>query len=606
MNKYMLYSLLMLLALLFTGCVNEMDAPSATGNGGRLQLTLGNISTATRGTPSELGVPTAADFNVRVLNTVGRAVYDSAYCDTELSVPIGTYDIIAELGDNPSLAYDSPYYVGTATAVVEENQTTAVTIPCKVGNALVSAYFGEDETMQERFNRFYSSYALRVSVGNYSMNIDNVHPDYSVYMRAGSKVSLKFYGHYIPMDEDVVMDIALPDDVSATLGAADHLKVTLSVREVGNEADVIVSKAEVEKMDIEQSLSYNWLPAPTLTTEHVYSNNGLLLGTDITTSTSFPGATWTAQIHQGSATGTIVRTLTGTGALSQAYTEDENWPFLPAGTYVATFSYTGKQGGTYNFSKTRTFTVPQPTLTLTADCYTSYSKYLEGDISMANACERLTVYNPSAVFSVDNSLLANENYARTYTYSISSQSTTVTADSNTPVWAKITNVPVSGNLYDFKVIAAFCGQNVTATKQVRITGLPYSLNLSSHSEWDEDGSVTWDSDNVRLGYYTTGDQSITTNSSVYIPQGTKYCADYEVNVHTGTVGTTFSITAGSQVILSIKESGGTFLVGTDHISSGTTTTFSANSNITSLTCKNSYGAGATCSYLSLLIFKYAE
>ena len=273
---------------------------------------------------------------------------------------------------------------------------------------------------------------------------------------------------------------------------------------------------------------------------------------------------------------------------------------------MATYRYYSQQNKAYNFSKTTEFTIPNAALTLTASAYTAHTRYEEGNVDAANACNRLTVYAPSAQWNVAATLLSNANYTKTFTYSIDNQSFTIDATRQSMKFDNITGVPVSGNLYDFRVVGNFAGQQVTDTKQVRITGLPYSLNLDDHSEWSEDGSVSWESENVGLGWYSTGDQSITTNSSVNIPQGTKYCADYNVNVKTGTVGTTFSITAGSQSILSIKEGAGTFLLGTDHVHTGTTPTFTANANITSITCKNSYGAGATASYISTLTIRYGQ
>ena len=104
---------------------------------------------------------------------------------------------------------------------------------------------------------------------------------------------------------------------------------------------------------------------------------------------------------------------------------------------------------------------------------------------------------------------------------------------------------------------------------------------------------------------STGGQTITNNSSVIIPQGTRYCADYDVNVHSATVGTTFTITAGSQEILSIREDGALFN-NTDNLHNGTTNTFTANSEITSIKCNNSYGAGQTCTHIYALTFKYGQ
>ena len=443
--------------------------------------------------------------------------------------------------------------------------------------------------------------ALRVAIGQQGFDIVPRFAHRSVYVRAGSTVELFFLGTLVATGESVKIPILLPTGVSSTLQAADHLIVTLGIEEVENEVAVQVTKAEIESVSVEESLTYNYLPAPTVTTEHRYDLDGELMGTNIALSSSFPGMTWTAQIHQGSASGPVVRTLTGTGALSQSYHQVSDWPFLPAGTYVATFSYTGEKG-TYNYEKTRTFVVEQPNLTLTADAYTSYSKYEEGDIDAANACERLTVYEPTAYLSVSQSLMTNANYTRTFTYSIASQSKTVNATDNTATCADFTGVPVSGDLQDMQIVANFAGQELTATKQVRITGLPYSLNLASHSEWGESGDVNWESDNVQLN-----DGTITTTSSVNIPKNTKYCTRYNVNVVTGTVGTTFTITIGSQEVYSVKVGGqASLLSGTDHVYSGTTQTFKANQNITKIACKNTYGLGYTCSHVYALTLKYAE
>lgn len=606
MNRHTaIYSLVLL--ILMAACSENSFEPQPVGG---LQLSIEGVSvdvSGTRSTPAEIGKPQPSDFHLHIVRESNGAVqYDGPFTTEKINAAPDDYAIMVDYGTNPIVGLDTPYYLGTATATVESTtEPTPVTVSVGVGNALVSAVFGTNEEEAARFDHFYESYAVNVGVGTSSASITNEAPGKSVYVRAGSTVTLTFSGYYKPLEREMSMNITLPEDVSYTLGAADHLILTLVLNDESESAIVTVTKAELTKADVEEKVSYDWLPRPAVSTEHKYLR-GDLVGTDLHIGASFPDATWEARIHQGSASGNVVRTLTGEGALSSSYADESDWPYLPPGTYVATYRYRSKQGKWYNFSKTTTFTVPNANLTLTADAYTSYTKYEEGDIEAANACERLTVYSPSAEWNVAASLLSNANYTKTFTYSIGGQSFTTAATRQQMTFDNITGVPVSGNLYTFQVVGNFAGQNVSGTKQVRITGLPYSLNLSSHSEWSEDGSVTWDADNVRLGYYSTGDQSITTTTSVYIPRGTKYCADYNVNVHTGTVGTTFSITAGTQVILSIKESGGTFLVGTDHNSSGTTIVLAANNDITSLRCYNDYGAGATCTYISSLTFKYGQ
>ena len=562
--------------------------------------------TETRSTPAELGIPQPTDFHLTIVRQSNDVtIYDKAFTSEKIKAAPDDYSIRVSYGTNPLLGLDAPYYIGTATATVESTtEPTAVNIPVKIGNALVSAVFGDTEENAVRFDRFYEDYSVDVTIGTSSASITNERPDKSVYVRAGNTVELTFSGYLKSLGQRVSMPLVLPEDMSYTLNAADHLIITLGLEPNAESAVVNVTKAVLDSVGVEEKISYNWLPRPVVTTEHKYVR-GELVGTDLNIGASFPDATWEARIHQGTASGNVVRVLSGKGALTSTYQMNPQWPYLPPGTYVATYRYYSKQGRAYNFSKTTEFTVPNADLTLTTDAYTSYSKYEEGDIEAANACERLTVYEPRAKWNVAASLLANSNYTKTYTTSLAGKTATVAATKNDEVLANITDVPISANLYTLTITANFCGQEVAATKQVRITGLPYSLNLKSHSEWSESGSVDWYDNDVRLGHLSTGGQSITTNSSVIIPQNTRICADYHVNVHSATVGTTFSITAGGQVMLSITEDGG-FGNNKDNLHQGTSQSIVANSTITSLVCNNSYGAGQTCSHIYSLTFKYAE
>lgn len=608
-NRYIVHLLALAAVIgLLAGCsfADEWDQPVAEGS---LQLSMPGICvdvSETRSTPSELGTPAPSDFHLNIVRqSNGVAIYDGTFTTDKIKAAPDTYDISVACGTNPLLGLDAPYYIGTATATVESTtEPTEVTVPVRVGNALVSAVFGDTEENAQRFDRFYDSYSVDVSIGNASASITSEKPGKSVYVRAENTVELTFTGYLKALGQTVSMPIVLPEEMSYTLHAADHLIITLGLEPDAESAVVNVQKAVLDSASVDEKISYNWLPRPVVTTQHKYVR-GELVGTDLQIGASFPDATWEARIHQGSASGNVVRILSGKGALSSTYQNNPAWPYLPPGNYVATYRYYSKQGKAFNFSKTTEFTIPAADLTLTADAYSSYSYYEEGEVEMANACERLTVYDPRAQWNVAATLLSNANYSKTFTYSIGNQSYTVDALRQSMTFDNITGVPVSGNPYTFQVVGNFAGQEVSASKPVRITGLPYSLNLASHSEWSESGSIDWFENDVRLGRLSTGGQSITTNSSVNIPQNTRICADYYVNVHSATVGTTFSITAGGQMMLSITEEGGAFN-NSDHIHQGTSQSIVANSTITSLVCNNSYGAGQTCSHIYSLTFKYAE
>lgn len=599
--------LLPFVSVVFVNCTGEASLEDEVSGG--LQLSLSGISaevSPTRTTPADLGKPSPADFHLNIVRqSNGVTIYDAAFTDQKIKAAPDSYSITATFGTNPILGLDDPYYIGTTTATVESTtEATPVSLPVKIGNALVSAVFNDTA----RFNRFYDSYSVVVQVGSNSAAITNENLSKSVYVRAGSTVELSFTGYLKALGQQVSMPLQLPEGVSNTLQAADHLIFTLALEPNAESAVVNVVKAELEKADVEEKISYNWLPAPVVHTEHKYVRSELV-GTDVSIDASFPGTTWEATIHQGSASGNVVRVFQGQGALSSSYQENAAWPYLPPGHYVATYRYYSKQGQAYNFSKTTEFTVPNANLTLTADAYTAHSKYEEGDIDAANACERLTVYKPSVQWNVAASLLANENYTKTYTTSIAGKTKTVTATRNNMTLDNITEVPVSGNLYTLTITANFGGQTVAATKQVRITGLPVEFAPPKSSEWTRSGSGSWQSGYTVLGnrggLLTESDETLTNTSSVNIPAGTHFCMGYNIVIHPATIGTTFSVSCNSHIIFTQRQDGGA-LNSDDYPFQGTTDIFQYSDVITQLQCKNSYGGGQTCTNIYSLTFKYGQ
>lgn len=610
MNKILLYVLLALSALAMTACVNETDF-TPTGEGGRLQLSLTNISTATtRANPGELGKPSAENFWVYITNAVGREIYNGVYTEEEFSVSVGDYTIVATCGTDNLLAADRPYYEGTQTVTVERDMLTQASLTATVANALVSVRFGVDDEERARFERFYADYALRVYVGDNNMSISKDETGKSIYVRAGSAVVLKFWGKLRFENEREVSCELGSEDFPEVLNAADHAIVTLSLPDPESSVGPDIAKVEVETMTLGETIPLSWLPAAVTVPQHQYDKAGNLVGTNLLIADAFPGQKWRAVITNQA--GTTVRSVEGTGSLESHYNSTTNastWPYLPQGQYTAKY-YLVDDENHASYQNSRDFTVPAPKLSITVDGYTSYDKYLAGDIDAANACDRLTIYEPSVKVNVSTALLGNSNIAKSFTYTYDGTTANVTTG-NTYAPGNMAGQTVRSEVHVLRGDLTFDGVSVSAQKEFRITGLPYTVNFASHGEWTESRSneISWNSDNVKLGGWATNinGQTITNTSSLNIPQGTKYCASYAVNVRTGTAGTTFTITVGGQEILSISESGRIFNVGgTDHYHSSTTDTFTANSNLTSLVCKNSWGDGQSSTTITSLVFKYAR
>lgn len=593
----------LLLTTLFVACSTDMDISVSDGMG-RLQLAMPNVSAATRAVPAELGVPTSGDFTLSIINSTGRAVYQGTFTEEEMSLPVGEYTIRATYGTNPQLGLDTPYYIAEQTATLVENQTTQVALKAKVANALVSAVFGRDAEEQARFDRFYSDYALYVHIGSYSIPIRKAFPEQSVYVQAGSQVSLSFWGKLrLENDREVQMTLEATSFPSP-IAAADHAIVTLSLPDPESALTVDISKVTLETETLDETIPLSWLPVPTVTPTHHYNNSGNLVGTNLSFSDSYPGLNWRAVITN--AAGTEVRLVQGTGVLTSEYTSSTTWPYLPQGKYKATYYLISGEGSAKIISS-REFLVGAPSISVNVNGYTSYDKYLAGDIEAANACDRLTIYEPSVKFNVDRSLLKNSNYSYSFTYTYDGgTATTVTAGLNSYFIGNITEQTVRREPHVLRAEASFDGVNAISQKDLLITGLPYSLDLSNHDEWEGSGGVDWFENDVRLGHLSTGSQYIQTTTSICLPPSTSFCADYNVNVHTLTVGTYFSIKAGDNEILKIEEEGTPFR-DTDHLHEGTTDVcYDDNEYITRIRCYNDYGAGQTCSHIYSLKFKYAS
>lgn len=601
MNRLSSYILVLLCV---AGCAKEQGTPSAEGS---LLLTLADASLQTKGTPSEIGAPAVTDFNLLIHNSLGEKVYDDRFPDRAFSCPPDTYGIRASYGDNPLIALDAPYYVGQAQATVSAGETTSVTIPCKVGNALVSAAFGADSDEKSRFDRYYSSYSVCVELvegpESFDAYISGNEPSHCVYVRAGETVRLSFSAVRTSDGGKVSMPIELPSGVSATLRAADHLKVRLSLAPEENGA-IVSAETLVETATLTQTIPYECLPAPIVIPVHKYDSSGDLIGTDLTLSASV--GTWGARIVNSA--GTQVRTVSGTQALHSNGSDSQDWPFLPSGTYTASFFFVTEDGSVYDMTKTRSFTIPNPSLSITMGGYSSFTKYSEGDVAAANSCERLTVYSLSARLSVSQKILANANYSCGYSCSFREVSQAAEKGQNLLLLPDQTEVPVSFDTYPFTASATFCGQTVTGQRDFRITGLPVDFAPPKDEEWDEDGKVKYEDGHVRMGGkvldLTIGSQTMTNNGSLRVPAGVTVGLHYDIVIHPATMGTTFSVSLGSDSMLSKKESGGGGNT-KDYPYVGSVSV-KLQTNTSQIKCHNSYGGGQTRTEINSLYFYYGQ
>lgn len=274
MSRYIHLIGLWILALAMVGCQEEEDSALTDGTGLLISLT-NDVEVTTKSTPAELGEPLKQKFKLKVVNdaTPSLKYYEGNYKEgLKVSTPEGRFRLTAEYGTNPILALNDPYYKGDTIAEVEKDKTTSVSISCKVANALTSVVFGE-KTKGQDFTADFSDYRVDVSVEEdenhtYVAPVEIKDNGKSAYYRAGTIPTFTFVGtvkgtvkpYTFKLENDKLKD-------AANFAAGKHCKITLTMAKAEAGLKVEVSKVEVEKVYIKETIPLDWLPKPKLETE---------------------------------------------------------------------------------------------------------------------------------------------------------------------------------------------------------------------------------------------------------------------------------------------------------------------------------------------------
>lgn len=282
MNRYIHLIGLWILALAMVGCQEEEDSALTDGTGLLISLT-NDVEVTTKSTPKELGEPLKQKFKLKVVNdaTPSLKYYEGNYKEgLKVSTPEGRFRLTAEYGTNPILALNDPYYKGDTIAEVEKGKTTSVSISCKVANALTSVVFGEPIKGQD-FTADFSDYRVDVFVEEdenhtYVAPVEIKDNGKSAYYRAGTIPTFTFVGtvkgtvkpYTFKLENDKLKD-------AANFAAGKHCKITLTMAKAEAGLKVEVSKVEVEKVYIKETIPLDWLPKPKLEASEAFENNTL-------------------------------------------------------------------------------------------------------------------------------------------------------------------------------------------------------------------------------------------------------------------------------------------------------------------------------------------
>ena len=271
--------------------------------------------------------------------------------------------------------------------------------------------------------------------------------------------------------------------------------------------------------------------APTATANHKYPN-GILSGTDVTLNLGIPagmeGYVQNLTAKMTSSEGTVVRSLSTTSAQqSMALSVANGFTYIPQGEYSLSFTYT--LNGVED-TKTISLTVPAPTFTVTADAYTSYDKYQNGEISAANNCGPIDIYDINCSVSISNTVLSQVGLSAWSASLVDSQGADHLAQNNTVNGTVNENLSVfykSDHISSFNVgayklsaTATFDGVNISSAEdKLNVTGLPYKAPSMVENDWEYEYPAAFSNGKIVLGDSKgVGGGIVVMTRAFYIPQ----------------------------------------------------------------------------------------
>ena len=610
-SKHSFITLLYAGVMVLASCANEVDpfasSGQKTGDGmGTLEISLeGNV--ATRAT-TKVSTEEAKKFLITIFKGVSEVVkgpvpLDELGTNPSLSAGYG-YSIMAEscsesdaenTEDDNHVKWGKRRYVGRSQSfAIIAGETTKVSVPCKVANGGVSAYF--DPTITGHF----TDYSITIKTDDNQPRENLVFNASNCDYKDGDDIKQRQIAYFnIPTEGRTVKYSVTVGSVTKefeqALEVAKIKRIAVSYKSGTFSLEINV---EDEEMYMEDNVTIAPDPSihdnvPVVTTQNVYEN-GELVGTTLSAtdpSYDVDATEWSAVVKNAS--GDIVRTLSSAKGTLTSGAGDEDWPYLPMGNYVLEYTFENFKGIVE--TKQTTFSITeQPNFQVTLNALTSYS-YAIGDgttknIAQANACANNKIYAPTVtVTGISNALLVAK-YGLSITYNSETKNNTKQA-----VYSDLTKDP---GAYTLSATATFAGRTISANKTVYITGIPYEANPpSTGNGWSNPkGTVQWNSDYVRLGNWTSGSANIV--KSFYIPFDINVAAYINAKADAAGIGTTFKFFVGDEELV-------TNTVGsykdktTDETVNGI-----LKPNQNTIQCYNSYGAGDTHSIVYKVTVQY--
>ena len=527
--------------------------------------------TLTKSFDFEVQAPSVSEIHFVVKDKDAKVIYDDLGLWSEpLTLPVGTYSVDAEYGKND---FGEPYFNGhfSGTIAPLDNETPALSLSLK--NALVnvtvadalSEHFTPGEKMSLNNGKYEAAYGewfyvpagedVILSLSGHNSNGKEVTFTHTLtspspktaYMITCNQDSTDWPSISLKIDEGDVWGsriyITTPASFGGNISAENQADVVYEALPSSEQDWTLAERAVMENgviviKDLDPGVTYQVrarvgaLVSPLVAVtpkidglsaaaQHT-STAGELDGTDVITTfaksqvVSASIESWTMKICRKS-DGKVLREESSLGTSDgSAITAQNGWPYLPVGNseqYVLKASAV-MNGQSFDFDDIAINVPETPDFSLTLSAYTSYDKYLAGDLTFANTdANKYVVFDRQAKVGISDNLLSNTNYIKESSITFDGD-TIGTFDTNSKSYGDNTNCTTWKN-YPLRASMTFDNVTVSAQKDCHITGLPYRAEPPSNKE-DKTGGHPWTQDQKGWGvvYFQWNDtEFITWNTS---------------------------------------------------------------------------------------------
>lgn len=522
---------------------------------GYLHLTLGKVDVELSSTtkaeagslPDDL-IPTTADFMIDIKQgSISAEGFPKKYSDLTGGVELkaGGYTVTAYYGENETIQA-TPYFSGTSTVEIYPGKSAETTINAVLANAMLVP------AVSESLQNHYSDWTLTVKSGDVSMTLaDKDKSNGYLFAKAEQPVNAVFKG------------------------------TNLLEKETSHEWTVISSAAAQTKYVIqcEPDLSIFSNIQLTATATHTYAE-GTLTGTDVALNLAANGAPlelvddWDIQLLYN---GSTIRTYSSQPQNNAIMAVTDGWPYVPQGSTL--FAYIHLQTGeTVELTSAVLEEIPQPEFTATVSGSTSYSVYLDPNqgAEVANTKDGSSIFDINATATIAPEISSNPNYSDILkvTYKTDSGQSSgelpfgTASELNSLAWQK----------HALTATVSFDGVEETSSPiECDVTGLPYVPSAMVEADWDfASWNCKYENGIIQLGGVSgSGECTATSKMAFYIPDNIGVKVNTNVTLKSfrfiGWIHTTFTINVNGTTVVSQASDGDE----KDHTLSGIET-FSSN------------------------------